>query len=142
MTKLTGRFGHSGQVPKRTNRLPNLRAEMRRYGITAAALAETIGRSERCVRNKLSGKGEFSMGEGACIRDTYFPGADLDYLFDMCPQAGPRLDPATTPASPIAPDVSALMNDCATRLARIVTDLDHLHLSARASGGEEGRRGV
>lgn len=61
--------------------LVNLRAEMARYGISAADLASVTGKTERSIRDKISGKRDFTLPESAVIRDTFFPGLKLEYLF-------------------------------------------------------------
>ena len=61
--------------------LQNLRAEMMRYGITAADLSRTAKRTERSIRLKVAGKTAFTRPEGIAIRDAFFPGMSLEYLF-------------------------------------------------------------
>lgn len=61
--------------------LQNLRAEMARYGVSTEDLAKSIGRTERSVRDKISGKFEFTLPEGRTIRDQFFQGLTLEYLF-------------------------------------------------------------
>lgn len=61
--------------------LQNLRAEMLRYGITAADLSRVAKRTERSIRLKVAGKTAFTLPEGIAIRDAFFPGMSLEYLF-------------------------------------------------------------
>ena len=61
--------------------LQNLRAEMLRYGITAADLSRAAKRTERSIRLKVAGKTAFTLPEGIAIRDAFFPGMSLEYLF-------------------------------------------------------------
>lgn len=61
----------------------NLHAEMVRRGVTPVAIANAIGKTEKSTRAKLSGKYPFTLSEAKVIRDTYFCGFDLDYLFDQ-----------------------------------------------------------
>lgn len=61
--------------------LRNLRAEMLRYGITSADLSRAAKRTERSIRLKISGKNAFTIREGIAIRDAFFPGMSLEYLF-------------------------------------------------------------
>lgn len=60
---------------------PNLRAEMARNGINATDIARVIRKTDKSVRNKLNGMGEFSLDEVVNIRNTLFPGIALDFLF-------------------------------------------------------------
>lgn len=61
--------------------MKNLLAEMARYGVTKENIRETLGCSAKTVDNKLGGKTEFSVNEAILIRDTYFPGMRIKYLF-------------------------------------------------------------
>ena len=61
---------------------PNLRAEMARYNIKAASLAELLEISYDSVINKLNGKTDFTRSEIFKIRDNCFPNLKLEYLFD------------------------------------------------------------
>lgn len=59
----------------------NLIAEMARYGVTNVDIKNLLNCSDRTVTNKLSGETEFSFSEATKIRDTYFIGFRLEYLF-------------------------------------------------------------
>ena len=61
--------------------LSNLRAEMARFDVSPADIAKEIGKSDRCVRDKISGKTDVSIPEAMDIRDRFFPGLSLEYLF-------------------------------------------------------------
>lgn len=61
--------------------LSNLKAEMARANVTIPAVAEAIRRSDRTVRERIKGHGCFSMPDAVAVRDTFFPGMDLEYLF-------------------------------------------------------------
>lgn len=61
--------------------LVNLKAEMTRYGVTATDIAKVTGKTDRSVRDKISGKRDFTLPESAAIRDAFFPGMKLEYLF-------------------------------------------------------------
>lgn len=61
--------------------LHNLKAEMSRYGISTADIAAAIGKSERSVRDKISGKHQFSVPEAREIKQKFFIGMSLEYLF-------------------------------------------------------------
>lgn len=61
--------------------LDNLRAEMARYGVSALDLAKVTGKTDRSIRDKISGKRDFTLPESAAIRDSFFPGLSLEYLF-------------------------------------------------------------
>ena len=60
----------------------NLRAEMARRGITSSDLAKATHKTERCMRDKLAGRSEFTLPEIISIRKTFFSGLALEYLFD------------------------------------------------------------
>ena len=59
----------------------NLRAEMTRHGVTAGDLARVTSRTDRCIRDKISQKRDFTFREALTIRDNLFPGLSLEYLF-------------------------------------------------------------
>ena len=61
--------------------LGNLMAEMARSGVQANTIAQAIRKSERTVKDKVSGKYEFGIYEAFAIRDRFFPGMTLEYLF-------------------------------------------------------------
>ena len=61
--------------------LQNLRAEMARCGVSTEDIAKAIEKSDRSVRDKLCGKYVFTLPEGVKIRDQFFPGMALEYLF-------------------------------------------------------------
>ena len=63
--------------------LRNLKAEMTRSGVCSAALARTIHKSDRAVRDKLAGKTEFTVSDAILLRDTLFPSMSLEYLFNQ-----------------------------------------------------------
>lgn len=61
--------------------LSNLKAEMVRRGISAADIGRVISKTERSTRDKISERFSFTIDEARQIRDVYFPGMDLDFLF-------------------------------------------------------------
>lgn len=61
---------------------PNLQAEMARNGITAADIARVIRKTDKSVKNKMNGVGDFSLTEIVNIRDNLFTGIALDFLFE------------------------------------------------------------
>jgi len=61
--------------------MKNLLAEMVRYGVTNNDLQKILGCSEKTVQNKLSGKTEFTVPEAIKIRNYYFQGFRMEYLF-------------------------------------------------------------
>lgn len=63
--------------------LCNLRAEMARRGLSAADISRVIGKTDRSARDKISGRYTFSIDEAKKVRDTFFPGMDLDFLFSQ-----------------------------------------------------------
>lgn len=61
--------------------LANLKAEMARYGISTLDIAKVAQRTNKSIRDKISGKTDFTMPEGLAIRNALFPGLSLEYLF-------------------------------------------------------------
>lgn len=62
---------------------PNLEAEMARKKIRNEAIAKVIDKDVRSVRNKKAGVTEFTFNETVQIRDKFFPGVSLEYLFEQ-----------------------------------------------------------
>ena len=61
----------------------NLLAEMARYGITNADIQATLGCTDKTAKSKTTGVSEFSVSEAFKIRDTFFPGMRIEYLFSF-----------------------------------------------------------
>lgn len=61
--------------------MKNLSAEMVRFGVGITDLQRILNCSDKTVRNKLSGTTEFSVNEAFAIRDSFFPGLRIEYLF-------------------------------------------------------------
>ena len=61
--------------------MKNLSAEMVRFGVGIADLQHILNCTDKTVRNKLSGATEFSVNEAFAIRDSFFPGLRIEYLF-------------------------------------------------------------
>lgn len=59
----------------------NLYAEMKRFGVSVHDIQSAIGKTEKTVFNKLSGRTEFTFPETVVIRDSFFPSQRLEYLF-------------------------------------------------------------
>nr|DAO28121.1 MAG TPA: Regulatory protein [Caudoviricetes sp.] len=59
----------------------NLQKEMKEQHISNRDLARAIGKDERSISNKLSGRTDFTRIEMFTIRDTFFPEMTLEYLF-------------------------------------------------------------
>lgn len=60
---------------------PNLMAEMAREGITAEKMAEKIGINVATMSAKINNEGRMKLHEAVKIRDCFFPGMAIDYLF-------------------------------------------------------------
>lgn len=60
---------------------PNLMAEMAREGITAEKMAEKIGINAATMSAKINNEGRMKLHEAVKIRDCFFPGMAIDYLF-------------------------------------------------------------
>lgn len=61
----------------------NLKAEMKRYGITQGEVAHFLSMSTNNVSLKINGKVPFTVDEAVMIRDKFFPDTTLDYLMDQ-----------------------------------------------------------
>lgn len=61
--------------------MKNLSAEMVRFGVSVSDLQNFLNCTDKTVRNKLSGTTEFSVREALGIRDAFFPGYRIEYLF-------------------------------------------------------------
>jgi hypothetical protein len=60
----------------------NLQAEMSRNGVTVADIQSLLGCAEKTARNKInSDRGEFTISEALKVRDTFFTGMRIEYLF-------------------------------------------------------------
>lgn len=60
---------------------PNLERELRQRGIAKKELAHLLEVREATVYDKLQGRFEFKLKEAMQIRDHFFPGVILEYLF-------------------------------------------------------------
>lgn len=63
----------------------NLSAEMARRGLAADDIARAIEKSGRTARDKLNGKYPFYFDEAVRIKERFFAGMDLEYLFAETP---------------------------------------------------------
>ena len=61
--------------------MKNLRAEMARFGVSNSDIQEFLGCTDKTAKAKVSGSSEFSVSEAICIRDKFFPGMRIEYLF-------------------------------------------------------------
>ena len=59
----------------------NLEAEITRTGILKRDIAEFLGINTVTLTFKLTGKTRFKLSEAVKIRNKYFPGLELEYLF-------------------------------------------------------------
>lgn len=59
----------------------NLSAEMARYGVRNVDIQNLLSCTDKTVKNKIDGVTEFSVAEALKIRDTFFPGLRVEYLF-------------------------------------------------------------
>ena len=65
---------------------PNLDAEMTRRKIKRDQIADLINKGSETVSSRITGsRGDFYEHEAQEIRDKYFPGLSLDYLFSQKP---------------------------------------------------------
>lgn len=61
--------------------MKNLRAEMQRHGVTVHDIQTVLACSEKTARNKVSGATEFGVAQAIMVRDAFFPGMRLEYLY-------------------------------------------------------------
>ncbi len=61
--------------------MSNLTAEMARYGVTKKDIQKVLNCSDKTVNNKLDGNTDFTVPEALKIRNTFFEGYRIDYLF-------------------------------------------------------------
>lgn len=60
---------------------PSLRAEMARYGVRTKDIAECLELNRKTAERKLAGSAYVTNVEMWKIRDEFFPGKTIDYLF-------------------------------------------------------------
>lgn len=60
----------------------NLKAEMKRIGVTQGDIAEFLSMSTNNVSLKINGKVSFTVDEAWKIRERFFPDETLDYLME------------------------------------------------------------
>jgi len=60
----------------------NLKAEMARNNLKSLDIAGAIGITKESFNNKMSGKTEFTRADMVNIRNKFFPGMTLEYLFE------------------------------------------------------------
>lgn len=60
----------------------NLKAEITRHKVRISDIANSIGISERTMRNKLNGVTDFTWGQACKIQKEFFPQLSKDYLFN------------------------------------------------------------
>lgn len=59
-----------------------LEYRMKVKNVSREAIQKLINVSEKTLRNKLSGRNDFTWSEAKLIRNTYFPDEDYDKLFE------------------------------------------------------------
>jgi len=59
----------------------NLKAEMERYGVSITDIQKVLDCSAKTVRNKINGYTDFTLPEAFKIKNQYFSGYTLEYLF-------------------------------------------------------------
>lgn len=61
--------------------LSNLRAEMARANVSTSDIAAFSGKSCRTISDRLRGIGQFPIQDAIRVKNAFFPGMDLEYLF-------------------------------------------------------------
>ena len=59
----------------------NLMAEMARYGVSNADIQAVLSCTDKTAKSKVTGNSEFSISEAFKVRDAFFPGMRIEYLF-------------------------------------------------------------
>lgn len=65
--------------------LQNLKAEMTRRNVGTSDIGRVIGKSTRTAIDKVAGRYPFTFSEAKAIRDSFFQGMDLEFLFSDFP---------------------------------------------------------
>lgn len=73
------------------NTYPNLMAEMVRKGIPASEVAKAIDVNPATLSAKMNNANRLKLVEAAKIRDRFFPGLAMDYLFSQVPMRPIRI---------------------------------------------------
>lgn len=66
--------------------LSNLKAEMARANVTIGEIAEISGKSDRTIRDRIKGRGQLPIQDAIKVKNAFFPGMDLEYLFSRAEQ--------------------------------------------------------
>ncbi len=74
----------------------NLSAEMARYGVSKEDLRVLLSCTDKTVSNKLNDTTEFSISEAMKVRDSFFLGMRLEYLFSQNPSPATAQPTAAT----------------------------------------------
>ena len=61
--------------------LQNLKAEMTGRNVGTSDIARVIGKSTKTAMVKVAGRYPFTFREAKAIRDSFFQGMDLEFLF-------------------------------------------------------------
>ncbi len=70
--------------------MKNLELEMVRFGVSNYDIQRILGCSPKTINNKLAERTEFSLDEAMKIRDAFFRGMQLEYLFAREEAAAPQ----------------------------------------------------
>jgi plasmid maintenance system antidote protein VapI len=68
----------------------NLRVEMIEKNVTVTDIAKTLNKRRSTVGDKINGKYRIYVDEAFAIRDAFFPGSSIDYLFEASEQLGDK----------------------------------------------------
>lgn len=75
--------GAEGVGAMKKGRLNNLEMEMKSKGISRKDIAELLGLTYRTIHSRFNGASDWTFPECVKVRDTYFPGKDLEWLFSI-----------------------------------------------------------
>ena len=67
---------------------PNLRAEMARRGITSQKIAQALRLNPGTLSAKMNDPARFRLDEAFYLRNRFFPGQSIEYLFSREETAG------------------------------------------------------
>lgn len=64
-------------------RLSNLEKEMKQKGVSRKDVAELLGLTYRTIHSRFNGASDWTFPECVKVRNKYFPGKDLEWLFSV-----------------------------------------------------------
>lgn len=75
--------GAEGVGEMKKVRLSNLEKEMKQKGVSRKDVAELLGLTYRTIHSRFNGASDWTFPECVKVRNKYFPGKDLEWLFSV-----------------------------------------------------------